>query len=144
MALTFARLRADPACLDTATDVIVNLEADLTMEFEGNVIYEEVSFPVAELAFALIKWAQSRAADRPDFEFDSMSAEEPGLVWVRRTNGGSRVGSICQDRPLTTVLAMEQVDQVIRGYVEDLRSQVLDRFGQRALEQLVEALRADP
>lgn len=143
MVLTFVQLRADPGCLDTATDVIANLEADITLEVEGSVIYEEVSFPVAELALALTRWAQSCSADRPDFEFDSMSAEEPGLVWIRRTEGGWRFGSICQDRPETKVFPTEQVDEAIRKYIGDLKTQVGGTFGPGALQRLVDALGSD-
>mgnify|MGYP001594999684 CR=1 FL=1 len=143
MALTFTGLRADPPRLNNAMDVIANLEADVSLEVNGEVIYDEVSFPVAELACALTRWSQADAAGRSDFEFDSMSAEERGLVWIRRVDGGWRLGSIDQEHPEPRVFSAGEIDEFVRKYVEDLNEQVETTFGPRTLALLIEALRTD-
>lgn len=140
MALTFTGLRADPPRLSDATDVVANLEADVRLETDGEAIYDEVSFPVAELAVTLTRWMQAPVTNRADFEFDSMSAEEPGLLWIRRASDGWRVGSIHQEGPEPRIFTPVEVDEFVRTFIERLTEEVATAFGLDVSAALSEAL----
>ena len=142
MRLEFTGLRAEPERLGDVIDVVANLEADFRLVVDGDLIYEEVSFPVAELAVALSRWSQVPIGDRPDFEFDSMSAEESGILWIRRSHRGWRVGSIHQDRPAMRALGDGEVDGLVHRFVHDVGQAVRDRYGRAVEETLKTALHA--
>jgi hypothetical protein len=142
--LRHSNLRADPDRLNDPTDVIVNLEADVRLEIDGDVIYEELSFPLAELACALARWMPIPLSERPDFEFDSMSSEEIGLLWIRRVDGTWRVGSIHQSRTPLSALTGDDVDDFARAVISELAEEVRTTFGSSAAEYLKQALWAAP
>lgn len=128
------------APLMNARGVVVNVEGRLRLRCGGAVIFDEQSFPVAELAVALARWS-GRGAERSSFEFDSMSAEEPGLVWFRRSEGeGWRVGSIWQDSPCMTELSLGELDNLTEQFVEEVRRIIDEIGGRQAAEQFDLAL----
>lgn len=144
MQLRLAGLRADPDRLGNAIDVVANLEADLRLEVDGEEIYAEASFPVAELAAGLARWSTTPSDDRPDFEFDSISAEEPGLIWIRRVDDGWRVGSIRQEKPDLRAFSGPEIDQLVQDYIGELRDRVEETYGRAVAANLREALRSAP
>lgn len=140
MALTFTGLRADPPRLSDVIDVVANIEADVRLETDGGAIYDEVSFPVAELAVALTRWTQAPVTNRADFEFDSMSAEEPGLLFIRRADDGWRVGSIHQERAESRIFTAVEVDEFVRTFIRQLTREVATAFGPDVSALLSDAL----
>ncbi len=139
-AILLSSLRADPPQLEDAIDLVSNLEAEIEVEVDGRIIYHEVSFPVAELAVALTQWLSVSSDARSDFEFDSMSAEELGLVWIRREGGGWRIGSVRQERLGYQTLTSGEVEALIHDYVLHLSSRVEAVFGSKAVTNLNRAL----
>ncbi len=73
--------------------LLLDIEAELSMWEQGQVVWREEQFPVAELAYHLALWLQSPAAGHEDFELDSMQAEE-GLIRIASSDDGWRIGSI--------------------------------------------------
>lgn len=143
-ALVVSRLRADPPRLSDEMDIVANLEADIRLAVDGQTLYEEVSFPVAELAVALVRWLATPPVDRSSFEFDSMSAEELGLIWIRRAGDGWRVGSVHQEHSEPRKLTWVAVEALIRDFVAQISDGVEARFGAAALRYLDHALGTVP
>lgn len=76
MLLRYSRLCLGEIQRATQADILVGVDADFRL-LEGDlVVYEEPAFPVAELAWSLLRWVQE--PHRGDFVFDSMSFEELG------------------------------------------------------------------
>lgn len=138
--LVISGLRSDPPRLSDEIDLVANIEADLRLAVDGQVVYEEVSFPVVELALALVRWLATPPDDRSGFEFDSMSAEEPGLIWIRRVGDGWRVGSIHQERSDLRALTSVEIEALIRGFVAQISDGFEARFGSSAWGLLDHAL----
>ncbi|MFG3316953.1 hypothetical protein ACGF3J_02780 [Streptomyces sp. NPDC048171] len=78
----------------TVADYLVNIEAHFEVVDEGEVIYSELDFPVAELARELTLWISVGESDASDFSFSSISFEEPGAVVISRSPDGWEVGSM--------------------------------------------------
>ncbi|MFD7714542.1 hypothetical protein [Streptomyces sp. NPDC059814] len=85
--------RRGPAAHEAPLEVLLlDIEAELSIWEEGRAVWSEAAFPVAELAYHLALWFQSRAAGREGFEFDSMQADV-GLIRIVGSDGGWRIGS---------------------------------------------------
>ncbi|MGW4027472.1 DUF7878 domain-containing protein [Streptomyces sp. NPDC005009] len=100
--------------------LLLDIEAELSMWEQGQVVWREEQFPVAELAYHLALWLQSPAAGHEDFELDSMQAEE-GLIRIASSDEGWRIGSIVTPgfwtSPVTwdvLVAEIKQFDRAVR------------------------------
>lgn len=123
-------------------DVVVSVEGRLSLGCDGVVYFEDDFFPVVELAVALNGWLRLGEVARPDFEFEAMSAEEPGILWFRSFDGSWRVGSIWQDSPCVATVTLQQLDVLARGYISTVREEVLSVGGLQALTWLDRGLSA--
>lgn len=94
---------------------------EFSIDVDGVTLYSEPHMPVIELVSALTSWLRVPAESRRDFEFDSMSTDVPGLVWIKRTNGGYRIGSVHQ----AYEERREFSDLEIRAAVEQFRDRLL-------------------
>jgi len=121
-------------------DVVVSFEGRLSLGCDGLVYFEDEFFPVVELAVALSGWLRLGEAIRPDFDFEAMSAEEPGILWFRSFDGSWRVGSIWQDSPCAATVTLQQLDDLALGYVSTVRDRVLSVGGRQALTWLDRAI----
>lgn len=125
-----SNLRADPTFPIDRITFAANVESDFAVFADGRLVYEESDFPVVELAVAFHLWQQNRVDSEPDFEFDSMSFEELGMVWIRWAGDGWRVGSLNQERPEMAVFSSEDIDAAIYRFNKELEKEVLESFGE--------------
>ncbi|WP_228081809.1 hypothetical protein [Streptomyces profundus] len=100
--------------------LLLDIEAELSIWEQGQVVWSEEAFPVAELAYYLALWLQRPTAGHEEFELDSMQAEE-GLIRIVHSDDGWRVGSIYTPdfwtSPVTwdvLVAAIKQFDRSVR------------------------------
>lgn len=76
----------------TQADYLISMDARFSIIEGDSIIYDEPAFPVVELARSLQFWLSQ--PHHSDFEFESMSFEEPGAVFIRQAESGWQVGSI--------------------------------------------------
>ena len=134
-------LVADPRPPTDRIELVANVEANFSIMVDDRLVYQEVSFPVVELAVALHQWLAHRGPDNPDFEFESMSAEEPGLVWIRWAGSGWRVGSIDQEQPELTVFDQDEIHASVEALTKHLAQRIQEKFGASWAEALSKLLR---
>lgn len=127
--LEFARLRSDRQRFRDQLEVQVAITADIQLSDDDGLIYEEVDFPVIELALHLSEWLRNGEPNGLDFEFDSMETPETGWIWIRRYNTGWRLGSIHQERPAITVHSSNDMATGLNEFIARLRRAVHDKFG---------------
>ncbi|MCH0572911.1 hypothetical protein I3F60_27335 [Streptomyces sp. MUM 136J] len=109
----------------TSTEQLyTNIEADLRVTDGDVLIYDEVLFPVAELASKLMDWICEPESERPDFVFDSMSFAEVGVISITRASGGWQIGSILSPGVHSSVLGEPTLAQEIHQLVADVRHDV--------------------
>lgn len=101
-------------------DLLVRAGADFEIVVGERVLYFEIDFPVIELAAALAHWSDVAAPLDADFEFDSMSAPEPGWVQIRRESAGWRLGSLHQEYPEMGVFTTDEVESAVRRFTRSL------------------------
>ena len=116
MQLTYDRLCADDLRGTTQADYLVDLDAHLQMLENGAVIFDEPAFPVVELARSLLSWLPR--AENEDFEFDSMSFEERGTVFIRRTTAGWTFGSVLEPDATSRPVELADVVRCCRRFVD--------------------------
>ncbi|MGW1073511.1 DUF7878 domain-containing protein [Streptomyces sp. NPDC002537] len=93
------------------TVLLLDIEADL--DIEG--VWTEGDFPVAELAYRLVYWL--RDGGQRDFEFDSMTYADTGVVRIVSSDGGWRVGSVYAPDKWTEPLSWDALVAEIRQFV---------------------------
>ncbi|HWL37491.1 MAG TPA: hypothetical protein VNQ77_15000 [Frankiaceae bacterium] len=120
MSLTFENLRVDGLHGSTLADYLSGIEADLQLLDGAQVIYEEPSFPVCELARALRQWIRSGAEE--DFVFESMSFEESGVVTIERRPDGWVFRSVFTPEVESSVTPWSEVERSVLAFTSELRS----------------------
>jgi hypothetical protein len=93
--LRFSGLYEDGRRADSNPEVDVSA-SEFAIVVDGRTLYSEPHMTVIELVDALTRWLRVPAESRLDFEFVSMSTDARGLVWIKGTNGGYRIGSVNQ------------------------------------------------
>ena len=125
------------------------LHLDVTAYFrllvEDQVLYEEVHFPVLELAGRLIQWIRAEPGNRPDFEHWSNETDEEGWVWIRRASVSVndddrrpfssdfqpawRIGSTRQAFEATQTWTFDEIAREVSKFAEALKSEIRWRYG---------------
>lgn len=104
--------------------LLADIEADLAIRDGDHVVWDEILFPVAELACALVDWLRQPGPDRGDFAFDSMSYPEPGAVRIAGSDEGWRVGSAFVPGAWTSPVDRDGLEAEIRRFVAAVRQDV--------------------
>ncbi|MGW8700687.1 DUF7878 domain-containing protein [Streptomyces eurythermus] len=104
--------------------LFTNIEADLRVADDDVLVYEEVLFPVAELASELLGWISETEDERSDFALDSMSFSEKGVITITRTPGGWRIGSIFSPGVHSAVIDELSLLREIRRFATMVRRDV--------------------
>jgi hypothetical protein len=123
--IRFADARKERAVLRDKFDLFLGIVATIEVWVGSKPLYREEMFPIVELRAALGRWLTGSFAACRDFEFRSMESDEEGLIWLRRTDSGWRIGSIHQEFPAMTELTDEEVDSLARKFIEDVDQWVL-------------------
>jgi hypothetical protein len=120
------RLEADAA---DKFDLLLGLVAELELVVDGQVIYHEVDFPIAELALALAEWLEQGCPASTAFEFSSLESDELGLLWFRPVADGWRVGSVHQEFIDSTARPSGEVESAARRFVAEVDQALIGSAG---------------
>ncbi|REJ06128.1 hypothetical protein DY023_07515 [Microbacterium bovistercoris] len=115
MELTYDGLRTDELQGTTQADYLIAFDAHLCLVESATTIFDEPGFPVVELARSLLLWLRDPA--RGDFEFDSMSYEERGVISIWKVAAGWAVGSVLAPGARTTPADWRVVDECCRRFI---------------------------
>lgn len=119
MLLCYGRLDVGEVRGGTQADLLVGVEADLRVVDGDQVVYEEPSFPVVELAWSLALWVGQPS--REDFVFDSMSFEELGALTIRREGAGWKFGSVFVPDVASRSVSWDEVRDCVAVFVRKVR-----------------------
>ncbi|MFG2439709.1 hypothetical protein [Streptomyces sp. NPDC048508] len=100
--------------------LLLDIEAELSIWEQGQEVWSEGAFPVAELAYELALWLQSPAAGHEDFELDSRQAEV-GLIRIVGSGEGWHIGSIFTPDFWTSPVAWEELVAEIKHFDRAVR-----------------------
>ncbi|WP_017591529.1 DUF7878 domain-containing protein [Nocardiopsis potens] len=104
--------------------LLADIEADLAVRDGVRVVFAEESFPVAELARALVGWLLRPDRGRGGFAFESMAFPEPGAVRIEGPACGWRVGSALRPDAWTAPVAWEALAAEIGRFAAAVRADV--------------------
>lgn len=111
-----ARLERDP--VRGPYDLLLGVVADVTWTVGDRVLFTEELMPVVELALALRGWLDRGLPNGDELSYDSIEADESGLIWSRPEGAGWRVGALHQEYPEVTVWSAADVAQLFGDFVE--------------------------
>jgi len=119
ISITFADARFTRPRLRNRFDLLLGVEAKLSVVVNARPIYVEPMFAIVELRTALAAWLVSEP--KSGFEFDSMEFEEHGALWFRqRPSGAWSVGSVFQDRVAPGESSLADLVEVCGGFVDSV------------------------
>ncbi len=126
MLMTYDRLACEDLQGSTPADYLVALDGRFTLVVKDMTILDEPGFPVVELARSLAQWLNDSESD--DFEFDSMSYEEPGTVYLRQKEVGWTVGSTFASESTSAIVTWREIEQCCRSFIAAVEAD-LSRLG---------------
>lgn len=127
--LEFRDLHTDPPNLSGESEAILGVVGTFELRVRDKLVYAEVDFPLVEFARACNLWLKEARVSEEDFEFESMEATEPGLVWMRREGDGWRIGSILQEYPEMTIFSINQIEAAIVDFSKRLMRDAREKLG---------------
>ena len=110
---------------DTLADYLIAIDADFEIRDRGRTIYDEPKFPVVELARSLSSWMTS--GERVDFEFDSLSSDESGLVRITRGATGWRLSSVFTPDVVSSEVDLPELDTCIHEFIDHVAADLAER-----------------
>ncbi|MEV5433396.1 hypothetical protein [Streptomyces sp. NPDC052701] len=105
-------------------ELLVNIEANLSVVDADGPVFQEDLFPVAELARDLSRWAAQPEEKRENFEWESMSYDEKGTVRIHATEAGWRLGSVQTPDSWSRPVSWPELLGSIRDYVARVRRDI--------------------
>jgi hypothetical protein len=110
----------------TLADFLVNMEANIEVVDGDRIIYQELSFPVVELARELSAWMAREDAeiDGSDFTFSSMSFDVDGAIEIKRLPAGWVIGSVFTPEVRSAPMPWEDLSNALNRFVGRVRSDV--------------------
>jgi hypothetical protein len=106
-------------------DHLIAIEADLTIVDDGRPTYEEPRFPVVELARSLKTWLIE--GNKNDFRFDSLSAEEQGIVTILSEGPGWYIFSSFDPNERSSPQEWVQVEITVKAFIRRVRTDLAHR-----------------
>jgi hypothetical protein len=108
--------------------ILLRIVADFYILIDSKVLYREQQFCVVEFAVALSKWLSGANHTGEDFIYESIEAEEDGLVWIKAHGSGWRIGSIYQEYEEGHTFSLEEVRSAADSFINQLAKGVLVKF----------------
>ena len=125
--LTFADARFARPSVRRDCDLLLGVEATLTLAVNSEVVYVEPMFTIVDLRLALEEWLGTDP--KPDFDFISMESDERGLIWFHQQKSGSWcAGSVFQDHALPEETPLAEVVSECRRFVDSVDSWVREEL----------------
>ncbi len=124
--IRFSGAHVDRPVIRSRFDLLLGVVALIEIWIGNRLLYREEEFPIVELRAALTEWLAVGFLSRQDFEFQSMESDEVGLLWLRHDPLGWRIGSIHQEFPAVDTLADEEIEPLVRRFVDDVDQWLLD------------------
>ncbi|EHR62593.1 DUF7878 domain-containing protein [Saccharomonospora cyanea] len=110
-------------------ELFVHVEADISIWDGERELYSEILFPVLELASRVHDWTRVDSVDREDFELDSLSFEETGVVRIVRFGPGWSLGSVHEPGRWSGRYSLEEVDAAVLPFVRRVRAEAEAKVG---------------
>ncbi|WP_049797282.1 hypothetical protein [Kribbella flavida] len=105
----------------TLADYLVNIEADFEIIDGRQEVYSEPSFPVAELARELARWAAPGGSPPSPFQFSSLSFENPGAVTITPSSSGWVISSAFTPDRQSSPVSWAEVAACIHEFVDSVK-----------------------
>jgi hypothetical protein len=127
LAFHFDSLECEGA-LDEYWQILLHVVADFSILVDSKVLYCEQQFCIVEFALALSRWLHQVHQTGEDFIYVSMESEEIGLVWVKASGSGWRVGSVHQEYEEANVFSLGEIKDAAEKFLDQLEVEISAKF----------------
>ena len=115
--------------LDEHWEILLHVIADFSILVDSKVLYCEQQFCVVEFALDISGWLNRVHRNGEDFIYTSMESEEIGLVWIKSSDSGWRIGSVHQEYEETNIFSLEEIRDAAEQFLDQLGAEMSAKFG---------------
>lgn len=127
--MRFSGLEAQATDFDDPSSVLLGVVANFEILIGERLLFAEADFPVLEFARSAHIWLSDEDHGTSNFEYDSAESAESGLVWFRREGSGWRVGSLFQEYPATRTFSLDEIEQTVERFIQNLTQECRSHLG---------------
>jgi hypothetical protein len=128
-----SNLRRDGA-RNESWQILLRVVADFSILIDSKCLYSEREFCVAEFALAISRWLDRVGKSGEEFMYESMEAEEVGLVWIKPYDSGWHVGSVHQEYAEMNVFNLEEIRRPAEEFLNQLENEMSAKLDIRFLD----------
>src|SRR6267142_2157664 len=88
-----------------------------------------LEFCLVEFAMHISKWLREVTITNEDFVYESMESDEGGLVWIKRSGLGWRIGSVHQAYEEQKEFRLEEISIAVKEYSARLSEELFNKLG---------------
>src|SRR5690348_8559472 len=126
---SYDRLSRSRSSLSQPWEICLGIDASFRVDVAGENIYSEELFPVVEFAVDAEIWSATAQQTQQDFAYTSMDAEQKGLIWVKRVEGGWQLGSALREKGASKPVDLLEIQAALDAFYFRLREDVKTIFG---------------
>lgn len=117
----FENLKLEPSFFPFKEDwqIQLGVVGKFSIHINDKELYEEVDFCLVEFAVQVCEWL-NEAYRRDDFIYTSVESDEAGLVWIKKSDGMWRIGSVHQEYEELRLFKLDEIDSSLKLFVENL------------------------
>lgn len=137
MRISLAGLRFDGVRIESWSDALLRVVAEIDVRVADLIIYREVEFRVVEFAYQLHRWLICELDGGADFEYRSMESDDNPLIWIRQIDSVWRWGSRFGQGDVS--VSIEDVRVAAGRFITDLDDRARRQFDLKLLAVLLDA-----
>jgi len=119
----------DATSLKEPQQLLLGIVGNFAVRVDEKTLYEEVEFCLVEFAMHISKWLREVTITNEDFVYESMESDEGGLVWIKRSGLGWRIGSVHQAYEEQKEFRLEEISIAVKEYSARLSEELFNKLG---------------
>ena len=127
--IKFSKMKVDGDSVEEPWQAYLRIVGLFCVKVGDRLLYQEEEFCLVEFAVSAQIWRKGLHQKQEDFIYTSLESDESGLFWVKKVDGGWRVGSIHQEYEEALVFDLDLLATALGTFCDRLRDKVLERFG---------------
>lgn len=119
--INFTIRRVEVSDISATYQLLLAVTGDFSVRVGDKMLYFEQELPLVEFAVQAARWLRRGPRVEDDFIYESMEAQEPGLIWVRHSERGWKIGAIHQSYEERSQFSWEEIADALATYVQTLQ-----------------------
>jgi hypothetical protein len=127
-----------PGRVDSDLDIIVGVEGEFALYIDDLLLYSDEWCCLVELAAQVNWWLDAVRSEPWDFQYTSIESDEAGLIWIKYSAPGWRIGSVHQAYDENRYFTLAEIADPFAQYVDQVRAELRPVLGGR-IDAIIES-----